>query len=71
MFGLGGQELIIILAIVFFLFGAKKLPEFGAGIGKALRNFKSGMKVVEEGMPGNQPDKTREEGKRLNETTSV
>ena len=58
MFGLGGQELIIILDIVFFIFGAKKLPEFGAGVGKAIRNFKGSMKSIEEGTPENQPDKT-------------
>jgi len=48
MFGLGTQELIIIFAIVFLIFGAKKLPEIGTGIGKALKNFKGGMKAVEE-----------------------
>jgi sec-independent protein translocase protein TatA len=48
MFGLGAQELIIIFAIVFLIFGAKRLPEIGTGIGKALKNFKGGMKAVEE-----------------------
>jgi len=48
MFGLGAQELVIIFAIVFLIFGAKRLPEIGTGIGKALKNFKGGMKAVEE-----------------------
>jgi sec-independent protein translocase protein TatA len=48
MFGLGAQELIIIFAIVFLIFGARKLPEIGTGIGKALKNFKSGMKETEK-----------------------
>jgi sec-independent protein translocase protein TatA len=49
LFGLGTQELIIILAIVFLIFGAKKLPEIGSGLGKAIKNFKGGVKSIEEG----------------------
>ena len=48
MFGLGTQELVIILAIVFLIFGAKRLPEIGSGLGKAIKNFKGGMKSIEE-----------------------
>ena len=44
MFKLGAPELILILLIVFFLFGAKRLPEMGRGIGEAIRGFKSSMK---------------------------
>ncbi len=51
MFGLGSQELIIILAIVFVVFGAKRLPELGSGLGKAIRNFKGGVKSIDEGTP--------------------
>jgi len=40
MFGFGMQELIVILVIVLILFGGRKLPEIGAGLGKAIRNFK-------------------------------
>ncbi len=40
MFGLGLQELIIVLVIVMVLFGAKRLPELADGMGKAIRNFK-------------------------------
>ena len=43
MFGLGPLELGIILAIVVVLFGARRLPEIGSGMGKAIKNFKAGM----------------------------
>jgi sec-independent protein translocase protein TatA len=48
MFGLGTQELIIILLIVVVLFGATRLPKIGSGIGQAIRNFKKGIKEGEE-----------------------
>jgi len=41
MFGLGTPELIVILAIAFLVFGGKKLPELGAGLGKGIRSFKT------------------------------
>jgi sec-independent protein translocase protein TatA len=47
MFGFGTQELIIILLIAFFVFGGKKLPEIGAGLGKGIRSFKEGLRDVE------------------------
>lgn len=40
MFGIGMPELIIILVIILIIFGAGKLPEIGAGIGKGIKNFK-------------------------------
>lgn len=43
MFGLGVSELLIILAIVVLLFGARRLPEIGSGLGKAIRGFKEGV----------------------------
>ena len=44
MFRLGAPELIILLIIVFFLFGAKRLPEMGKGIGEGIKNFKRSIK---------------------------
>jgi sec-independent protein translocase protein TatA len=48
MFGLGTQELIIILVLVLIVFGAGKLPQVGSALGKGMRNFKEGMKEGEE-----------------------
>lgn len=48
MFGLGFQELLIILIIVLVLFGATRLPEIGRGLGAAIRNFKKGVSDADE-----------------------
>ncbi|MEW5908363.1 MAG: twin-arginine translocase TatA/TatE family subunit [Thermodesulfobacteriota bacterium] len=48
MFGLGHWELLIILIIVLIIFGAGKLPEIGAGIGKGIRNFKKATSEAEK-----------------------
>ncbi len=56
MFGLGTPELIVILGIAFLVFGGKKLPEIGAGLGKGIKSFKNGLREVEdtakESVPG-------------------
>jgi len=43
LFGLGATELLVILAVLFFFFGAKKIPELSRGLGRAVRNFKKGL----------------------------
>jgi len=43
MFGLGFQELLIILVIALIIFGPGKLPQIGSGLGKAIRDFKKGV----------------------------
>ena len=45
--GFGVTELLIILAIVLVLFGAKKLRNIGGDLGGAIKNFKSAMKEEE------------------------
>ncbi len=40
MFGLGLPEILVILVIFFFLFGAKRLPEIGAGLGKTVKELR-------------------------------
>jgi sec-independent protein translocase protein TatA len=45
---IGMPELILIAVVVLLLFGAAKLPEIGASIGKAIREFKRTVKDVED-----------------------
>jgi sec-independent protein translocase protein TatA len=46
MFGLGYQELLIILIIVLILFGANRLPELARSLGSSVKEFKKGVNDV-------------------------
>jgi sec-independent protein translocase protein TatA len=46
-------HLLIILAVALFIFGPKKLPELGQGLGKGIRSFKESMRAATE-----EPEKT-------------
>ena len=48
MFGIGVQELLIIFGIAIVIFGPSKLPQIGAGLGKAIRDFKKGVSSNDE-----------------------
>lgn len=58
MFGIGMPELIIILVIILIIFGAGKLPEIGAGMGKAIKSFKSATAETESTEPEKIEEKT-------------
>ena len=45
-FGLGGWEVVLILAVVLILFGAKKLPELAKGLGQGIREFKKASNEI-------------------------
>jgi len=51
MFGLGHWEMLAILGICVLLFGAKRIPELGQGLGKGIRGFKRALGGLEEPEP--------------------
>lgn len=44
--GLGGMELIIIMAVILLLFGAKRIPELARGLGRGIREFKDASSEI-------------------------
>ncbi len=46
--GLGVTEVLVILVICVLIFGAKRLPQLGAGLGQGIRNFKSSLTDKDE-----------------------
>ena len=54
---LGTGEIIIIAIIVLLLFGCKKIPELMKGIGKVVKNFKDGVKGLEDDIKIDDTDK--------------
>ncbi|MDR2474614.1 MAG: twin-arginine translocase TatA/TatE family subunit [Bacteroidales bacterium] len=51
---LGATEIIIIAIMVLLLFGGKKIPELMKGLGKGVKNFKEGIKGIEDDITGNE-----------------
>ncbi|MEK6715811.1 MAG: twin-arginine translocase TatA/TatE family subunit, partial [Candidatus Omnitrophota bacterium] len=45
-FGIGIQELLLILLICLLIFGAAKLPEIGRALGKTIKEFKKSIKEI-------------------------
>lgn len=48
MFTVGPYQILLVLLVIVILFGAKKLPEIGGGLGKAIRNFKKATTEPDE-----------------------
>lgn len=48
MFGMGAQELMVILVIVLVLFGGSKLPDLAKSLGKSMKEFKKGIATEDE-----------------------
>lgn len=66
MFGLGTTELIVIGVIVLLLFGAKRLPDIGKGLGGAIKEFRQVKKEIIS-----DADKEQDETKGEKETPAV
>jgi len=48
MFGLGTTEILLIVAVLFLLFGATRLPQLAKSLGQSRKAFKEGMREAEE-----------------------
>jgi sec-independent protein translocase protein TatA len=46
--GIGWQEITIVLVIVLLLFGAKRIPDVMKSFGKGIKEFKKGMKNIQD-----------------------
>ena len=62
MFGLGVQELLIILVIVIVVFGASRLPQIGEGLGKMISNFRNSTAKAKD---TTEEEKSEEESKSI------
>ncbi len=58
MFGqIGWQEILVVLFLLLLLFGAKRLPELGQSLGKGIREFKRGVREIQDDI--DQDDKAK------------
>jgi len=55
---LGFTEIMLIVVVVLLLFGAKRLPEVGASIGKGIREFKRSLSDTQEAILGSEEPRT-------------
>ncbi len=61
MFGVGYQELLVVMVIVLIIFGPKNLPKLASSMGKAIRDFKSGLSGVDDEIRGAMDEAERPE----------
>ncbi len=59
MFGLGMQELLIILVIILVLFGASRLPELARSLGSSVKEFKKGTQEEPEVSKSEKPEEKK------------
>ena len=64
MFGFGGQEIFVIALIILFIFGAKRLPEIGSGLGKTVKEIR---KIREDRKGEKEEKKAVQEGDLLSD----
>jgi sec-independent protein translocase protein TatA len=64
MFGLGFQEILLILVILFLLFGVRKLPEIGKGLGETVKEIR---KIRSDRKTGKEKDKDDRKGNLISD----
>jgi sec-independent protein translocase protein TatA len=62
---IGGWEIVLILAVVLILFGAKKLPELAKGLGQGIKEFKKATREVTDELSSAMDETTPPPAKRL------
>jgi len=70
MFGLGTTELLVIAVIVLLLFGSKRLPDIGKGLGDAIREFRQ-VKKDGGAAEGLQEEKQHDQEQQANENSTL
>ncbi|CUS94591.1 sec-independent protein translocase protein TatA [Candidatus Kryptonium thompsonii] len=63
MFGLGWQELLLILIVLLILFGGKRLPELARGLGSGIKEFKKALSE-DESAQGEKPKEIEQKGEK-------
>ncbi|MDR0824895.1 MAG: twin-arginine translocase TatA/TatE family subunit [Prevotella sp.] len=58
---IGTGEIIVIAIAILLLFGGKKIPELMKGLGKGIKNFKEGVKGIEDDIEGNSDTTTKKD----------
>ena len=59
MFGIGMQELLIILVIIVVVFGATRLPQLGDGFGKMITNFRKSTRDADKEAEASSEDESK------------
>lgn len=68
--GMKGWEIVVILVVVLLLFGGKKIPELMRGVGKGIREFKSGVSGLEDEMKKDDSKPAKQEEKNSSKASS-
>ena len=61
---IGFQEVLIILAIVIFLFGARRIPELARGLGEGIRTFRTALKGDDADKPRREEGRSKDDAPR-------
>ena len=64
MFGIGFWEIVLLLAVIVLLFGAKKIPSIARSLGKSVNEFKAGMNEKGESEKENEAPSAKQEQKK-------